>query len=187
MRDADVRTAVLATLREIHEGDPATRIVEEMGVWSGSVRIDVAVINGELHGFEFKSARDTLKRLPSQAEIYCEVFDRVTLVAADRHVEGVKQAIPSWWGITIASGEAGSVQLKEARGADLNPGVNAVQVARLLWRSEALAVLEKYELDRGVRSQTVERMVRRLAENLSTDTLAYEVRQALKDRAGWLG
>ena len=64
MRDRDVRQALLAHLAELHAGDPDTRIVEEMGVWCGTARIDVAVVNGELCGFELKSERDTLERLP---------------------------------------------------------------------------------------------------------------------------
>ena len=81
MRDSDVRKAVLATLDQKHAGDHNTRIVEEMGVWAGSVRIDIAVINGELCGFELKSDRDTLARLPTQADIYSRVFDRISALA----------------------------------------------------------------------------------------------------------
>ena len=55
MRDRDVRCAVMAYLDRLHAGDADTRVVQEMGIWSGSVRVDIAVINGELHGFELKS------------------------------------------------------------------------------------------------------------------------------------
>lgn len=79
MRDIDVRIAVRERLREEHLGDADTRIVEEMGVWHGSVRVDIAVINGEIAAYELKSARDTLQRLPGQACLYNEVFDRVSL------------------------------------------------------------------------------------------------------------
>ena len=76
MRDLDARTAIRRQLHAAHSADPDTRIVEEMGIWSGSVRIDIAVINGELSGFELKSDRDTLERLPNQADLYSRVFDR---------------------------------------------------------------------------------------------------------------
>ena len=55
MRDIDVRRAVRKKLGEQYAHDPDTRIVEEMGIWSGTVRIDIAIINGELNGFELKS------------------------------------------------------------------------------------------------------------------------------------
>ena len=56
-----------------------------MGVWSGTVRIDVAVLNGEMCGYEIKSDRDTLERLPFQIEIYSKEFDKLTLVVGRRH------------------------------------------------------------------------------------------------------
>jgi len=66
MRDSDVRRAVKASLGAEYAHDADTRMVEEMGVWSGSVRIDIAIINGALTGYELKSDRDTLERLPRQ-------------------------------------------------------------------------------------------------------------------------
>jgi hypothetical protein len=68
-----------------------------MGIWSGSVRIDVAVINGELTGYELKSDRDTLERLPLQAELYSRVFDRLILVVGKRHAKKAIEHIPEWW------------------------------------------------------------------------------------------
>jgi len=60
------------------------------------------VINGELHGFELKSERDTLARLEDQAELYSQVFDRMTLIIAKRHLEKAVPKIPRWWGIIAA-------------------------------------------------------------------------------------
>src|ERR1700712_292570 len=102
MRDFDVRSAVRQRLQALHADDPNTRIVEEMGVWSGSVRIDLAVINGELAGYELKSDRDTLERLPLQSRLYSRVFDRVTLVASGRHLDKATIRIPDWWGVVEA-------------------------------------------------------------------------------------
>lgn len=188
MRDADVRKAVKSVLNIRYSEDCNTRIVEEMGIWSGSARIDIAVINGELHGYELKSARDTLKRLPAQAELYNQVFDRVTLVAADRHIQRYQGKLPQWWGVILASPCAASgVELHHVRDPSLNPLIDPLQVARLLWKSEALALLEHHGIDRGVRSGTVEKMAQRLAEELPLADLAFGVRLALKRRLGWLG
>src|SRR5690242_16512429 len=116
MRDADVRQAVLADLALEYQGDASTRIVQEMGIWSGSVRIDVAVINGKLHGYELKSARDTLERLDAQAELYNQVFDHVTLVTAERHYYMAIKKIPRWWGISIAVPQKdGTVKIRQSR------------------------------------------------------------------------
>jgi len=188
MRDADVRSAVLADLGAKYAGDCDTRIVEEMGIWSGSVRIDVAVINGRLHGYELKSARDNLDRLDRQVELYRQVFDRVTLVTADKHVYKAYSKIPEWWGISIAAlSSNGKISVRESRAARRNPELVPIQVARLLWRDEALAILERCGLDKGYRSANADELALRLVEFIPVTTLRREVRTALKSRAGWLG
>jgi hypothetical protein len=62
-------------LRESHEIGAGS-----FGLDHGQVFVDVAVINGEIHGYELKSERDTLERLPRQVEVYSAVLGRATLV-----------------------------------------------------------------------------------------------------------
>lgn len=183
MRDSDVRHAVKLVLNQLHADDDDTRIIEEMGIWSATARIDIAVVNGELCGFELKSARDKLNRLPSQESIYSQVFDRVTLVTAENHLAGSLKIIPDWWGLSIASMSMGRVELFDERPATENPRVSASLVARLLWREEAVRILESYELARGYRSKSVGVLQDRLAEAVSLEDLKAEVRSALKRRA----
>ena len=69
MRDADVRL-VLKHALVARYGETDTIIVEELGLCRGSVRADIAVINGLMKGFEIKSDRDTLQRsLPKRRSI----------------------------------------------------------------------------------------------------------------------
>ncbi len=188
MHDIDVRNALLESLSEIYRNDAGTRVVEEMGIWSGTVRIDVAVINGRLHGYELKSAKDTLERLDYQAELYNGVFDCVTLVTAENHYHKASKKIPRWWGIQIAvSTSGGKVRLRNSRQPKANPSIDPAQVARLLWRPELLELLERHAIDRGVRSATIDVMASRAAEQLPLDVLRGEVRETLKRREGWLG
>lgn len=187
MRDIDVRKAVRRRLLEEHDGDTDTRIVEEMGIWHGSVRVDMAVINGELSGYELKSARDTLQRLPSQAKLYSEVFDRVHLVTAEKHLKHAIADIPAWWGVIVARSLEDVVNLELLREGERNPEVEAIQVARLLWKDEALAILQRHDAIKGVRSATREKVSARLAAVLALDVLRNEVRATLKARSSWLG
>jgi len=188
VNDRDVRTALLTRLRCDHANDADTVIVEEMGVWSGSVRVDVAVINGELHGIELKSERDTLERLPNQASLYSEVFDRVTLVVASRHFGKARAIVPEWWGLTEASRRSdGRTELREVRPSTSNPSPQALQIARLLWKSEVLSLLEQNGLLRGYRSKPIEVLAQRLSTSLPLKTLRDSVRTALKARPGRLG
>jgi len=61
------------------------------------------VVNGKLHGYEIKSDADTLKRLPAQAEVYSAVFDLVTIVVGEHHLDTVRAIVPEWWGIVKAA------------------------------------------------------------------------------------
>lgn len=186
MRDRDVRQALRSHLGALHDGDATTLIVEEMGVWSGSVRVDLAVINGELSGFELKSDSDTLQRLPMQADIYSRVFDQVTLVVGQRHADKAIDIIPSWWSVMVAEDTDDGVVLWHHKCGSRNPSPDPVLIAGLLWKEEALAVLEERGLAAGWRSKPAKAIHQRLAGELSFSDLSDEVRQALKSRVAWL-
>jgi hypothetical protein len=118
MRDIDVRQALWRKVLADHIRDPRTRVVSELGVAYGEARVDIAVVNGRLHGFEIKSDSGTLVRLPSQIEAYNRVFDRVTLVAGRKHIDGLTALIPDWWGVKIAtSGIRNAVHFTDLRRA----------------------------------------------------------------------
>jgi hypothetical protein len=190
MRDADVRAAVRQSLQQKYGDDPTSRIVEEMGIWSGSVRIDLAVINGELSGYELKSDRDTLERLPFQADLYSRVFDRMELIVGSRHSDKAAKIVPPWWKVTIATMRNGDVNLRSMAGypGRRNPKPDPYLVAQLLWKDETLAVLEKHGLAKGCRSKRIKALHEHLVQSLPFRTLSSEVRETLKHRPlGWLG
>lgn len=186
MHDADVREVLLRQLRATHGADDDALIVEELGVGHGRRRVDVAVVNGELIGYEIKSAADTLSRLPGQAELYGAVFDRVGLVCADRHVTKAMAAVPSWWGVDRAVHCDGDLVLAPVRHASVNDRVDGRSVAQLLWRDEAIDLLTRQRLDtpallRGARRH----MYAALADAMPLTDLRREVRACLRQRDGW--
>src|SRR3989338_11292875 len=77
-------------------------IFEEFGVSHGTARIDFAIVNGVMHGYEIKSDRDTLDRLPDQMREYNAVFDKMTLVVGRHHLYEALAIIPEWCGIILA-------------------------------------------------------------------------------------
>lgn len=102
LHDVDIRANLISYLLKSYAGDCSTRILEEFGICEGNVRIDLAVVNGTLNGFEIKSDSDTLERLPLQQEIYSKVFDTVVIVAGKTHCEKIETIVPGWWGIWAA-------------------------------------------------------------------------------------
>ena len=153
MRDVDIRRKLQVDER-LHFDDPNTRIIQELGLCQGIARVDIAVVNGSIHGYEIKSERDTLARLPGQIEIYKRALDFVTVVTEPAHVVKVRDAIPSWWGIwTAVYDKQGELRLDTLRKHRPNPAVVPFALAQLLWREEALDVLEEWGLATGLRSK----------------------------------
>lgn len=185
MRDRDVRERLSRDLRKWHP-EKGTLFVDELDL-GGLVRVDVAAVNGELWGYEIKSAQDTLRRLPTQVEIYSKVLDFAALVVAERHHEHALGLLPDWWYVYTATEAADGVVLTEARKGSRNVDVDPWHLAQLLWRDEALAELTERGLDRGVRSKPRRAVWQRLVEVFELPELQGVVRTRLKSRVGWRG
>ena len=98
-----MRYVLRENLDRKHVADRNTLIVEELGLCRGTARVDIAVVNGQLSGYEIKSDRDTLSRLPAQMATYSRVFDTMTAVVAERHLGSTKAIIPDWWGVQVVA------------------------------------------------------------------------------------
>jgi len=184
--DKLIRTALKRKLKEIHRKNRQTRIIEEFGVTHGAARVDIAVVNGHIHGFELKSDVDTLSRLPGQMLAYNSVFDRVTLVVGKHHLYEAFKLIPEWWGVVVAKAtNATTVTLLTIREPDENPTRNSISIASLLWRREAIDILEKRNQADGIRSKPRRLIYERLTKVLDQDTLRAEVRNRLFSREDW--
>lgn len=185
MRDRDVREALRATLVAEHrDALDHTLFVDELDL-CGQVRVDVAVLNGAMAGFELKSATDSLRRLPVQVELYSQVLDFATLVVATNHERRALELLPDWWGHTTAHWADDHVELEQVREPRWNPEPHAPAIAMLLWRDEALDELTKRGIDRGLRSRPRRVLCEALADALEIDDLRDTVRERLKAREGW--
>jgi hypothetical protein len=187
LRDLDIRRALRAKLVQRHAGDAHTLMVEEMELCLNAARVDLAVVNGRLEGFEIKSDRDRLDRLAGQADVYNRVFDRMTVVSGTRHLHGVVEAVPDWWGVLVAERVGGEVELREIRAALANPTPDPYSVAQLLWRPEALAILEDLDAARGLRSKPLPFLWSALVDLLEPVELARRVRDTVVARGDWRG
>ncbi len=168
----------------MHAGD-SPLILDELEVCHGNVRADLAVLNGVFAGYEIKSERDTLERLPAQATAYGKVFDVACLVAAPSHIPRAQSLIPEWWGIMRVEAVAGTIRISEERAGTDNPALDPYVLGMLLWRNEALRLLEQIGFDQGVRTKPTACMVSRLCERLPASDVAVLVRQTIKSRGDW--
>ena len=185
MRDRDIRAALWKLLRDKHTDDQDTLVLDELGICQGETRADVAVVNGSLAAFEIKSDQDTLARLPRQIEAYQRVFDVVTVIVGGRYVERIISAVPNSWGIIQAVPVDESAELKMIREPEVNEAVDPYSLAQLLWRDEALALLEDHNMADGLRSKPRRILWRAIIDRLSPVELSEAVRAQLKARQGW--
>jgi len=187
MNDLDIRKVLKSELLDKHGNDPETMILEELGLKHGRTRIDLVVINDRLHGYEIKSDRDSLKRLTEQINIYSSIMDRVTLVVGYRHAYNALQMVPEWWGVRLAEKdeESGAVFLSDARLPTDNPSVDINAIASLLWRDEAIGILEEIGESKGIRSKTRTDVYGRLVQVIEPRHLCAIVRRQLKSRKDW--
>ena len=186
MRDFEIRGAARNTLLAPFLNDPDVLVVEELGLRHGAGRVDIAVINGEFHGYELKSDQDSLRRLPHQIAIYGSVLDRVTLLVTPVHVKAALQLIPQWWEIIVAEKTAANeIVFSDLREGGKNPDVAALEILKLLWREEALELLRELQADRGMQSKPRKFLYNRIAELMELSALQDRVRNQLKARKDW--
>lgn len=143
-KDTDIRSALHAKRLRLFRSHPDTLVIDELGLAHARSRIDVAVINGCIHGYEIKSAKDNLNRFASQIDIYRQTLQKLTFVAAPKHVASIMSQAPEWCGVIAAEqGPRGGITFQALRNAAANPEIDPVMIAHLLWRNEVIELLEQ--------------------------------------------
>lgn len=188
LNEARIRRALHSRVIRHHHKNQNTLVIDEMGVYHGQSRIDVAIINGRLSGFEIKSESDDLTRLPSQMDYYNNVFDELTLVVAKKFLAHSTKIIPDWWGVIVAhKGPRGGVLFDRVRSNSKNSNVDPYALSMLLWRSEVVELL----LSAGHKGKDLKRPRRQLysalVETFNRSDLQSAICRVLKSRANWRG
>jgi hypothetical protein len=175
MHDRDIRPHLRTAVRAAH---PDAILFEEFPLCRRG-RADLAAVNASLHGFEIKSEHDSLNRLPLQIPYYDAIFDFSEVVSAKRHLRYVERVVPEHWGIrSVSSGVENPFEV--IRKPKRNELVNRHELARLLWKSEAIRILRSRQIK--ISSGTPVITLWGLLGDLSVRELASVVRDALKDR-----
>jgi hypothetical protein len=177
MLDKDIRPILMRTVRATH---PGASLFEEFPVCREG-RADLVAVNAAMWGYEIKSERDTLNRLPLQVKRYESIFDYCVIVAAERHLKHAEGIIPPHWGITSVCGSVGTCSMAEIRKPERNPNRRTEQLIRLLWKNEWVRALRT----RGVKvpHSAPVRLVWSLLASLPVPEIEESVRSALKGRS----
>ncbi len=188
LRDKDFRSALKRDLstKKFVLNDPTCLILDELGLCQGSARIDVAVLNGKVHGYEIKSDMDTLERADSQLAVYKKIFDYLTFVVGQKHRDSIQTKIPEWCGITlIYSNAKDEIKVKKLRDAKRNTNVDPHSLVQLLWRNETINLLRTLGKMKGIESKPRRVLWKCLVDEISPAQLSKYVRETLKSRRDW--
>lgn len=187
-RDSEIRKALHRKKLCAYRSAPNTIVVDELGLAHARTRIDIAVINGCVHGFEIKSSLDTLQRLPMQLELYSQCLEKLTLVCAPRHIAAAEKHTPHWCGIILAEkGLRGAVSFETIRRTGTNREIDPIQLAHLLWRPEALTLLSRFDPGHKMTKRPRKELYRELASRMSVSQLTASIREFMQLRRAWRG
>lgn len=181
-RDVEVRGALHQRLRKTFSNDSSTIFLDELGILQGQVRVDIAAVNGAIHGYEIKAAADNLKRFQSQVSAYSKVLDCAAVVVAPKHLDEAARQLPDWWGMIVVEPSGDTLAFSIIRAGRQNPSIDIRAVAELLWHREALDLIERRATLRGLKGKPRSVAWDRLCELYSLDEIRTEVRRTLKAR-----
>lgn len=185
-KDCEIRLALHHKKLRSYRTAPDTIVVDELGLVHAKVRVDVAVINGCVHGYEIKSSEDTLDRLPVQLDLYAECLEKLTLVCAPRHLAKAEKLAPAWCGLVQADkGKRGAISFATIRRAVNNAHVDPVQLAHLLWRPEAVALLGRLKPEMKLEKMPRKELYKSLAEVMTVPQLTAAIRDSMRQRQTW--
>ena len=183
LKDCDMRVLLIEELNRIN-AQHNYRIIEEMAVCDGDARVDVAVANGKLCGYEIKSDADTLERLALQQRCYDKTFDRMSIVVGEKFKDKIEEYIPNYWGIYIASEHSKGRRIRKIRSAKINKNVEAASLLELLWKDEVASLLKLAGI-KGISGKN-RRILRQIAiDNVPFKEIKKFTRETIKNRQNW--
>lgn len=186
LRDRCIRQALVKKRLRKHLSQPDTLLIHELGLAHARNRIDVATLNGAIHGYEIKSEQDSLDRLPRQLETYCQTLQKLTLIVAARHVDHALDMVPDWVGVwKVSAGPRGGVHFNVCQEGRRNRNVDLFLLAHLLWRDEA----QSYLAQRGAAAKELRapraELYRQLVEDVTEQQLVAFIKSSMMQRRAW--
>jgi hypothetical protein len=108
------------------------------------------------------------------------------LVVGRRLATEARKHIPGWWGLKIASEDsANTTTLIDQRAPKMNPHIDPIALAELLWRSEVVELLSCMGATPKLLRSPRAVLYRELMSSMPIDQLRETVRARLKMRKGW--
>jgi hypothetical protein len=183
LNDSAIRRALCLSLQtSLREGE---LLLEELGLCEHTARADVAVLGDRFQGFEIKGETDSLRRLSTQLDVYQQVFDSITVVTTEGFLQPVKKVVPRSCGIICATMTRCRVILNTVRPAVQQNQTDPANMVQLLWREEALAILDGLGAISDFKRRPRAVIWQEVVDQLSLTELRAAIVTALSLRSAW--
>jgi len=184
--DQEIRSAFHAKKLASHHNNHDTIVIDELGVAHGKNRIDIAVVNGFIHGYEIKSSKDTLSRFSLQLESYMQCFEKLSFIAAEKHIEDIVYQTPDWCGIILVEkGPRGGINFTTIRKEKRNPDISPFAMAHFLWKNEAIGILKSLGADKSMLKGTRATIYKHLSHMITVPELSAKIKMFFMSREEW--
>lgn len=182
--DSDIRKILYSDFlqeKKFIKNPEDTIIIDEFSGGYSTARIDISVLNGSFHGYEIKSERDTLERLPNQIEYYRKIFEYITIVTTEKYIEKISQIVPDFFGIFIVQKNRNGLKLKKIKSPKKNKNIDYWELSKLLWKDELKEILKENKIKK-VSSLTRLELTKKVAENIPSNIIKKFVLMKIKNR-----
>lgn len=139
--EADIKSIIINHMIKNDILGKSDTLINEFTIGDYSRRVDLALIKpNKLYAYEVKSASDNLLRLEGQIKTYLEYFDKVTVVAAAKHIDKILDIAP----LSVAVWQLESEKIKVVRRGQTNTVSDKLKFLDLMTVSDLIKII-KYE------------------------------------------
>lgn len=177
-RDRDIRVALESWLLSKQHDSPV-RIIHEFPIPRPSSRIDIALINGRISGYEIKSDVDSLTRLSSQVSSYRKIFEHLCVVTTPKKSRSVLEKTPSWCGVLSYDHNG---KFKTLRKTKRNPNVDTECLLHSLYKKELLMISMNFGLESIKNKNSKSEIISNIILKISKRSIIDNCRDQLKKR-----
>ena len=177
-RDADIRTALETWLLDKEHGT-FVRLIHEFSIPRPSSRIDLALINGRISGYEIKSDVDSLTRLASQMNSYGKFFEHLAFVTTPKKSKLLLEKTPDWCGVISLTN---SGRFRTLRKMKLNPNIDSKCLLYSLNKKELSTNAKTLFFDDFKSSLNKENIIEIFLKGLSKKYIIKMCRETIKNR-----
>ena len=183
IRDRDIREQIKDTYLKGFYDDPQSEVMDEFGIMWGESIVDIAVINGSLHAYEIKSEVDNLSRFSKQFNLYSKVFDYLNIITHEKNISILEKNYEmDGWGIYVVSNIQGVIDIRKIKKPHTNPSVNIFSLCHILWKDEAISILETKGIRKGISNKNRKQLYEIICENIKPKEIKKHVRNKIKSR-----